>query len=188
MAHDRGGAVRAGAMSRSAGGRGALAFLVLALAPVACSSTSLDVGRTYTTDAGQCTSACDAPLTGPLTTFSTAREACDALVGQWQVCAPSKLGFPSDVIGVEFGACEPDPTNVSGVYGGELYLLVGSASGPVRGGGFAHEYTYDVGPEGPTSYQIDLRTASGGTNGGVFEYSACPREFSLNSSIVFTTF
>jgi hypothetical protein len=160
--------------------RTCLAPLLAGLLVFACSGTTLDVGSLDAgADAGSCLVGCGASA-GPVQKFTSNRAASTAFVGTWRLCSTFGDLFPSDATGLEFGPVSaPDD---AGTAGGPLYVLVVGPTGPVRGAGFAYEYTYDVSGLPQESPQLSVHEASGGGNGGQFAFSACPRElqFSLD--------
>jgi hypothetical protein len=162
--------------------RAAIASLAVAGLVLACSGKTLDVGSMSAAsppDASPaapdaCAASCSVPA-GTLQTFASPLAACDAFVGQWRICSGfGAVGMPSDAVGVEFGPASGD----AGTAGGAMYVLVQGPSGPVRGSGFAYQYTYRVDPFG-AELQATLFTSTGGGNGGAFAYSPCPRELEL---------
>ena len=86
---------------------------------------------------------------------------------------------PSDVIGVEFGPASTAPTDGGSTVGGDMYYLVAGPSGPQRGSGFAYQLKYDISPEGPAAFQLNMHPAPNSGFGGAFRYSPCPREFEV---------
>jgi hypothetical protein len=60
-----------------------------------------------------------------------------------------------------------------------MYYLVQGPSGPVRGAGFDYQLTYDVSPEGPGFFQLNMHPAPNSGFGGSFRYSPCPTEFEI---------
>jgi hypothetical protein len=82
------------------------------------------------------------------------------------------------VIGVEYGPASSTPTSVS-TAGGNMYYLVAGPSGPIRGNGFAYQLTYDISPEGGSSFQLNMHPAPNSGFGGGVRYSPCPTELQL---------
>jgi hypothetical protein len=99
--------------------------------------------------------------------------------GKWRFCGQFP-NAPSDAVGVQYGPASTAPTPNGGTVGGDMYLLVDGPSGPVPGQGFAYQFTYDVSPEGPGSFQLNM-FQNGGGFGGPFVYSPCPRELQLTN-------
>jgi hypothetical protein len=133
--------------------------------------------------AAACLQTCSAPA-GTVQSFSTAEEVYQALVGPWQICPGASGTFPgpSDVIGVEYGPASYATTVNGSTVGGNMYYLVQGPSGPVRGSGFAYQLTYDVSPEGPGSFQLNMHPAPNSGFGGSFRYSPCPTQFWMQGS------
>lgn len=133
-------------------------------------------------DAASCTATCSTPA-GTVQPFECVDQVYGWVAGQWQFCTPAPwlaAGAPSDSIGVEFAPvslanaeCEVD----SGVTcpTGDMYFLVQGTSGPVRGSGFAYQWTYDVSLEG-SSYQFNMHPTPNSGTGGSLLYSPCPTE------------
>jgi hypothetical protein len=158
------------------------ATLLLGVLILACGGTTLDVGSldAGTDSGGSCVVACAVPA-GPVQKFTSNRAASDAFVGTWRICSSFGTLFPSDATGLEFGPVSG--ADDAGTAGGALYILVEAPSGPMRGAGFAYEYTYDVSGLPAESPQLSVHEASGGGNGGQFAFSACPRELELTLDV-----
>jgi hypothetical protein len=110
-------------------------------------------------------------------TFSSQAEVYSIFVGTWRICAGGNISFPgipADAIGVEYDA----PPDLSS--NGNMYYLVQGPSGPVRGQGFNYQLTYNLYPEGPNSYQLDMYQNGG--FGGAWRYSACPKELQIQQT------
>ncbi len=124
-----------------------------------------------------CLQTCSDPA-GTVQPFSTVEEVYQALVGRWQICPGASGPFPgpSDAIGYEYGPASYAPTASGSTVGGNMYYLVQGPSGPVRGSGFAYQLTYDLSPEGPGSFQLNMHSGAG-SFGGFFRYSPCPTQF-----------
>jgi hypothetical protein len=80
---------------------------------------------------------------------------------------------------VEFGPASTAPTDGGSTVGGDMYYLVAGPSGPQRGSGFAYQLKYDISPEGPAAFQLNMHPAPNSGFGGAFRYSPCPREFEV---------
>jgi hypothetical protein len=120
--------------------------------------------------------------------FTSVADIYAAMAGTWQICSGDSLwrsvGAPADVIGVEYGPASTAATANGSTVGGNMYYLVAGPSGPVRGSGFAYQLTYDISPEGPSSFQLNMHAApNSGFSGGV-RYSPCPTELQLLSSVL----
>jgi hypothetical protein len=129
-----------------------------------------------------CAATCATPA-GTVQGFSSVEEVYAALVGLWQICPGAGRTFPTappDTIGVEYGPASPAPTPNGSTAGGNMYYLVQGAAGPVRGAGFDYQLTYDVSPEGPGAFQLNMHPAPNSGFGGTFRYSPCPREFEIS--------
>ncbi|HXJ20156.1 MAG TPA: hypothetical protein VMT03_07975 [Polyangia bacterium] len=127
-------------------------------------------------DGGMCPikATCSTPAGMVQNTFSGQAEVYSIFVGKWQICAGGDISFPgipSDAIGVEYDA-PPDLAS-----DGNMYYLVAGPDGPVRGQGFAYQLTYNLYPEGPNSYQLDMYQNGG--FGGQWRYSPCPKELQI---------
>ena len=63
-----------------------------------------------------------------------------------------------------------------------MYYLVQGPSGPVRGAGFAYQWTYDVSAESSgQAYQFNMHPAPNGGWGTTLKYSPCPTELDITS-------
>ncbi|HEX4447143.1 MAG TPA: hypothetical protein VH044_10420 [Polyangiaceae bacterium] len=104
-------------------------------------------------DAGACWAACCTPA-GTVQPLSSAEAIYRAIEGRWLFCSPAtwveSFAVPTDAVGIEFGpgvvadgGC--GVTGGTNCGGGDVYLLVNGPSGPVRGLGFAYQWTYDIG-------------------------------------------
>ncbi|HEV3194232.1 MAG TPA: hypothetical protein VGY54_27190 [Polyangiaceae bacterium] len=60
-----------------------------------------------------------------------------------------------------------------------------SGSGPVRGSGAAYQAAYDVSPEGPGAYQLNMHPAPNSGVFAYFRYSPCPRELEIDFASAF---
>jgi hypothetical protein len=130
-------------------------------------------------DGGMCpvTATCSTPAGMVQTTFSSQAEVYSIFVGKWRICAGGDISFPGipkDAIGVEYDA-PPDLAS-----NGNMYYLVQGADGPVRGQGFDYQLTYNLYPEGPNSYQLDMYQNGG--FGGAWRYSPCPKELQIEQT------
>lgn len=125
--------------------------------------------------------ACAVPA-GTLATLNTTKEFYDAIVGRWLICAGGLDAFggePSDVIGVEYAT----PTMDGEILRGNMYYLVDSPDGVVRGAGFDYQLTYDVSPQDPAQgppVQLNMHPAPNSGFGGSFKYSPSPRQWQLS--------
>jgi hypothetical protein len=128
--------------------------------------------------------ACAVPA-GTVATLDTTEKFYAAIVGRWLICAggPSAFsGVPANVIGVEYDAPNPTPTNEGTILRGNMYDLVDSPDGVVRGAGFDYQGTYDVSPQDPADgppVQLDMHPAPNSGFGGPFRYSPSPRQWLL---------
>jgi hypothetical protein len=129
-----------------------------------------------------CTASCSTPA-GTVQAFTSVAEMYAALAGTWQICAGAALwtsvGAPADVIGVEYGPASTGASANGSTVGGNMYYLVAGRSGPVRGSGFAYQLTYDISPEGPSSFQLNMHAAPNSLFPGGVRYSPCPTELQL---------
>lgn len=123
--------------------------------------------------------ACDTPagMIEPLTSVS---DVYAAIEGRWRLCPPTFGDAPADAIALELGAASSAPTPGGSTVGGFAYFLVSGPSGPVRGEGFAYQLTYDVSPEGPGAFQLNIHPTPSSGFGGGFIYSPSPRELQVN--------
>ncbi len=126
---------------------------------------------------GACGAVCSTPA-GSVMPLTTIEDAYAAMEGTWDTCAAWPEA-PSDVIGVEFGPASTAPTDGGSTVGGDMYYLVAGPSGPQRGSGFAYQLKYDISPEGPAAFQLNMHPAPNSGFGGAFRYSPCPREFEV---------
>jgi len=109
------------------------------------------------------------------------------MAGLWQICAGAGRTFPSapsDTIGVEYTLGSAMPTANGSTVGGNMYYLVQGATGPERGAGFDYQLTYDVSPEGPGQWQLNMHPMPNSGFGGSFRYSPCPRELEISGGSV----
>jgi hypothetical protein len=116
---------------------------------------------------------------GPRYEFSRVIDLNSALVGRWLICPGAGTALPdmpSDSVGIEF---ETTRVNSEWSLEGNLYYLVASASGPVRGGP-NHQFAYlvyRVDNDASITLHIDL--------GYPFyaipplRYSPCPKLFEI---------
>jgi hypothetical protein len=128
-----------------------------------------------------CAATCATPAGNPQE-FSTVEEVYAAMEGRWQTCPGAGNNFPTapaDMIGVEYGPASSAPTPIGGTVGGNMYYLVQGLSGPCRGAGFAYQLTYDVSPEGPGVFQLNMHPTPNSGFAGFFRYSPCPRKFEI---------
>jgi hypothetical protein len=133
-----------------------------------------------------CPAACSTPA-GTVYAFTSTEEIYAAIAGLWQICAGAGRTFPTapaDTIGVEYTPGSATPTAGGSTVGGNMYYLVQSATGPVRGAGFDYQLTYDVSPEGPGQWQLNMHPMPNSGFGGSFRYSPCPREFEISGGSV----
>jgi hypothetical protein len=136
-------------------------------------------------EARSCVATCCTPA-GTIRPFTSAAEVYSAVFGRWQFCSGLDnwhgIGAPGDAIGVEFAAFPIDITickdGGTRCPSGDMYFLVQGPSGPVRGSGFAYQWTYDVSPEGGSGsyYQFSMHPAPNGGQGSSLLYSPCPEE------------
>jgi hypothetical protein len=132
------------------------------------------------TQSDQCAATCSTPA-GTVATLSRVEDVYAALEGRWGVCnRPWGFGAPADVIGVEFGPASTAPTAGGSTVGGDFYYLVSGPSGPERGRGFDYQLKYDVSPEGPSSFQLNIHPTPNSGFGGSVRSSPCPKELELN--------
>jgi hypothetical protein len=138
-----------------------------------------------------CYATCSTPA-GTVQLFASVADVYAALEGRWQICGSGAAStfpdLPADVIGVEYGPATVEaPDSSCGGFtgtgptcgGGDMYYLVQSSSGPVRGTGFAYQLTYDVTPNG-NYFQLNMHPMPNSGFGGSFEYSPCPTEFLIS--------
>jgi hypothetical protein len=143
-------------------------------------------------DDASCWASCCIPA-GPRQALTSIAQFYAAVGGRWEFCSGlenwQSLGAPSDAIGAEFvpvplsdqscgdagaGACTP----------GDMYFLVQGPSGPVRGLGFAYQWTYNFSDEvasGRDYFGFALTSASGGSWDTTLVYSPCPTEIEVAS-------
>jgi hypothetical protein len=131
-------------------------------------------------DGGTCSvkATCSTPAGLVQNTFPGGQaEVYSIFVGKWQICAGGDISFPGipkDAIGVEYDA----PPDLSS--DGLMWYLVQGPNGPVRGQGFDYQLTYNLYPEGPNSYQLDMYQNGG--FGGQWRYSPCPKELQIEQT------
>ena len=129
-----------------------------------------------------CGATCSTPA-GTVQPFTSVADIYTAMAGTWQICSGAPLwtsvGAPADVIGVEYGPASGALTANGSTVGGNMYYLVAGPSGPVRGSGFAYQLTYDISPEGPSSFQLNMHPAPNSGFAGSVRYSPCPTELQL---------
>jgi hypothetical protein len=129
-----------------------------------------------------CGATCSTPA-GTVQAFTSIADIYAAMAGTWQICAGAALwtsvGAPADVIGIEYGPASTAPTANGSTVGGNMYYLVAGPSGPVRGSGFAYQLTYDISPEGQSSFQLNMHAAPSSGFAGSVRYSPCPTELQL---------
>ena len=134
----------------------------------------------YDAGDGACSATCSTPP-GTIQLYEGNAASNDelwaGLIGVWQICSRAYevfLAAPSDTIGVEFA---PPSTEDASVPQGNLFFLTRGPSGPVRGGGFDYQQTYEV-DRGVlychTSYSSGL--------GFSIKYSPCPREWQVDAT------
>jgi hypothetical protein len=115
--------------------------------------------------------------------FTSVDDIYAAMAGTWQICSGADgwraAGAPADVIGIEYGSASSVPTASGSTVGGNMYYLVAGPSGPVRGSGFAYQLTYDISPEGPSSFQLNMHPAPNSGFAGSVRYSPCPAELQV---------
>jgi hypothetical protein len=144
---------------------------------VADSTGAGDDGGTAT-----CGATCSTPA-GTVQAFTSVADIYAAMAGTWQICSGAPLwtsvGAPADVIGVEYGPASSSLTANGTTVGGNMYYLVAGPSGPIRGSGFAYQLTYDISPEGPSSFQLNMHPAPNSGFPGSVRYSPCPTELQL---------
>jgi hypothetical protein len=133
-----------------------------------------------------CPSTCDTPA-GTVYAFQSTAEIYAAIAGAWQICAGAGRTFPTapaDTIGVEYGPVSAETTAGESTAGGNMYFLKQGSAGPERGAGFDYQLTYDVSPEGPGQWQLNMHPTPNSGFGGSFRYSPCPREFQISGGSV----
>lgn len=129
---------------------------------------------------GTCATTCEDAATS-IHNLNTLDEFYSHLVGRWLICSGGANTFqkPADAIGVEYEA----PELVDSPYGGKLwqgnmYYLVDSKDGPVRGKGFQYLLTYDVSPQnGGFLSRLNMHPAPTSVIPAMFKYSTCPRQW-----------
>lgn len=129
-----------------------------------------------------CPASCSTPA-GTVYAFTSTEEIYIAMAGQWEICAGAGRTFPTapaDTIGVEYTLGSATPTANGSTVGGNMYYLVQGAAGPERGAGFDYQLTFDVSPEGPGQWQLNMHPMPNSGFGGSFRYSPCPREFQIS--------
>jgi hypothetical protein len=88
------------------------------------------------------------------------------------------------VIGVEYAAPTLTPTTDGAFLSGNMYYLVDSPDGAVRGAGFDYQLTYDVSPQDPAQgppEQLNMHAVPNSGFGDGFRYSPDPRQWQLNT-------
>jgi hypothetical protein len=123
-----------------------------------------------------CPATCSTPA-GTLQSLNTDAGTWAALVGVWRICSGPRSLFadaPADTIGVEFAPPHTDLPYDAAATLGNLYFLTWGASGPVRGGGFDYQQTYDV--DRGTVYCHPYYNSGYSLYPA---YSPCPRELKL---------
>jgi hypothetical protein len=128
-----------------------------------------------------CAATCGTPA-GAGYLFRSTAEGATAMTGLWQFCGVNRDTFPdlpADAVGVEFGPPE-SPVNGGRGGGGNLYYLVTSSAGPIRGAGIAYQLTYEVVPY-DGAYQLDVHPTPDVTASSALRYSPCPREFEFGA-------
>ncbi|MET0791751.1 MAG: hypothetical protein ABW061_09545 [Polyangiaceae bacterium] len=124
--------------------------------------------------------ACAAPA-GAVATLDTT-EFYDAIVGRWLICAGGLslfVGAPGDVVGVEYEAPSTDGT----IQRGNMYYLVDSPDGAVRGSGFDYQLTYDVSPQDPADgppVQLNIHPTPQSGFDVAFKSSLSPRQWQFS--------
>jgi hypothetical protein len=133
-----------------------------------------------------CYASCCTPA-GTIEPFTTVDRVYAWVLGKWQFCSGLDnwhgLGAPADAIGIEFGpGSSQAAANGITTMGGDMYYLVQGPSGPVRGAGFAYQWTYDVSAESSgQAYQFNMHPAPNGGWGTTLKYSPCPTELDITS-------
>jgi hypothetical protein len=133
-------------------------------------------------DAGMCAekATCSTPAGTVQNTFSSLAEVYSIFVGKWRICAGGNISFPgipADAIGVEY---DPPADLTTPGANGNMYYLIDSPDGPVRGQGFAYQLTWNLYPETPNYYQLDMYQNGG--FGGAWRYSPCPKELQIQQT------
>ena len=124
---------------------------------------------------------CPATCSTPAATSPSLGYTWTDLIGVWRICENATSvfeGAPADTIGVEFAPPHTGRTYDAGL-AGSLYFLTQGQSGPLRGGGFEYQQTYEIEDDGGLvlhQYYNDRRWFSAAS------YSACPRQWQLESA------
>ena len=114
---------------------------------------------------------------GTVQFFASDADTWAALLGVWQICSDAHsiyAGAPADTVGVEFAPPHTDLPYDAAAILGNLYFLTNGPSGPVRGGGFDYQQTYDV--DRGTVYCHQFYNSFYSLR---LTYSPCPREWKL---------
>ncbi len=139
-----------------------------------------------------CWASCCIPA-GTLQPLASVAQFYAAVAGRWEFCSGLEnwqgLGAPADAIGAEFAPVLPSDQSCEDAGAGDctvgdMYLLVQGPSGPVRGSGFAYQWTYNVSDEiasGRDYFSFTLTNAGGGNWTTTLVYSPCPTEVEVAS-------
>ena len=128
--------------------------------------------------------ACAVPA-GTAATLDTTAKFYAAIVGRWLICPGGLSAFgeaPANVIGVEYEA-PTTTTDLDGLLWGNMYYLVDSPDGVVRGAGFDYQLTYDVSPQDPAEgppVQFNMHPTPNSGFAYGFTYSPSPRQWYLH--------